>query len=380
MGDEMKCEHQRSFRNAKLAIACVAWTSWWIAAAAAQSRSNANVSPPEYPPPLAGDVLLREFEFHDGETLPELRMHFYSVGRPHRNETGKVDNAILILHGTTGSGRQFLRPEFAGELFGPGQPLDATKYYIILPDNIGHGDSAKPSDGLRAEFPRYSYRDMIEAQRRLLVEGLQVEHVRLVMGTSMGGMHTWLWGQLHPEFMDALLPLASLPDQIAGRNRVWRRIVIDAIRTDPTWNEGNYLEQPQGLQTAVKTLYFMSSNPVQRLRESPTLSAADEALDRHLAERLHEYDANDVAYAVDASHDYDPAPGLEKITAPLLAINFADDLINPPELGVLERNIERVANGRAVVVPASEETVGHGTHTKAAVWKHLLVEFLGETR
>jgi homoserine O-acetyltransferase/O-succinyltransferase len=337
--------------------------------------------PPElnYPTPVASDVVISDFEFQSGETLPELRMHYLTIGKPRRNKAGDIENAVLILHGTTGSSQQFLRPEFATELFGPGQPLDAEKYLIILPDNIGHGNSAKPSDGLRAKFPRYGYLDMIEAQRRLLAEGLNVKHARLIIGTSMGGMHSWLWGQLHPDFMDALVPLASLPDQIAGRNRVWRRIVIDAIREDPTWNHGNYDAQPTGLTTAVKTLYFMSSNPVLRLAEAPTLRSVDEALDRYVAERLPESDANDVAYAVDASHDYNPAPGLGKIKAPLLAINFADDLINPPELGVLERNIRHVPHGRAILMPASDRTVGHGTHTKAMIWKDLLAEFLQDT-
>jgi homoserine acetyltransferase len=336
-------------------------------------------APAALPPVTEGDYSIRDFKFKTGETLPELRMHYRTLGKPHRNVRGEIDNAVLILHGTTGSGAQFLRPEFANELFGPGQPLDAAKYYLILPDNIGHGDSSKPSDGLHAKFPRYGYLDMVEAQRRLLVDGLGVEHARLVIGTSMGGMHAWLWGQLHPEFMDALLPLASLPDQIAGRNRVWRRIIIDSIRNDPKWNGGDYVEQPPSLRSAAMTLYFMSSNPTLRLQEAPTLAAADEALDRYLAERLAEYDANDVAYALDASRDYDPAPGLANIKAPLLAINFADDLINPPELGVLERNINRVPRGRAIVIPASSETVGHGTHTKASIWKHLLIELLRET-
>ena len=237
--------------------------------ASAHEHKPIRTSAPEidYPAPVAADFVLRNFKFQTGEMLPELRMHYLTIGKPQRNEAGVIENAVLILHGTTGSSQQFLRPEFATKLFGPHQPLDATKYFIIIPDNLGHGQSAKPSDGLRSKFPRYGYHDMIEAQRRLLVLGLDVQHARLIMGTSMGGMHTWLWGQLHPEFMDALLPLASLPDQIAGRNRVWRRIVIDAIRDDPTWNQGNYDIQPAGLKTAVKTLYFMSENPVLRLHE-----------------------------------------------------------------------------------------------------------------
>ena len=332
-----------------------------------------------YPAPTAGDFIVHDFHFSSGESLPELRMHYLTLGKPQRDEKGVVRNAVLILHGTTGSSDQFLRPEFATELFGPGQPLDANRFFIIIPDNVGHGKSSKPSDGLHAKFPQYGYRDMIEAQHRLLTEGLGVNHARLILGTSMGGMHCWLWGQMHPDFMDALVPLASLPGQISGRNRVWRRIVIDAIRTDPTWQGGNYTSQPTGLRTAIETLYFMSSNPVLRLQEGPTLRKADDALDRYVTEALKVDDANDVLYAVEASHDYDPAPGLDKIKAPLLAINFADDLINPPELGVLEREIGRVPHGRAIVIPRGEKSVGHGTHTTAAVWKDHLVEFLKQT-
>lgn len=330
----------------------------------------------KYPEPTAGDYLIRDFHFRSGETLAEVQLHYLTLGKPQSDATGTVRNAILILHGTTGSSEQFLRPEFANELYGVGQPFDVSRYYIIIPDNIGHGKSTKPSDSLHGRFPKYGYLDMIDAQHRLLVEGLGVDHVRLIFGTSMGGMHAWLWGQLHPDFMDALMPMASLPGQIAGRNRAWRRIIIDAVRTDPSWNNGEYQSQPPGLRTAVAMLYFMSRNSVLRLREGSTLSEADHALDAYLAERLDNYDANDVLYAFAASEDYNPAPGLDKIKAPLLAINFADDLINPPELDVLERGICRVARGRAVVIPMTEKSVGHGTHTSAAVWKDHLIEFL----
>lgn len=333
----------------------------------------------EYPAPREGDFVLRNFQFASGQSLPELRMHYRTLGRPERDDRGIVRNAILILHGTTGSGAQFLRPEFAEELFGPGQPLDATRYYLILPDNIGHGQSTKPSGGLRGRFPRYGYLDMLAAQHRLVTEDLGVNHLRLVMGTSMGGMHTWLWGQTYPDFMDALMPMACVPAQISGRNRAWRRIVIDSIRNDPEWNNGNYQKQPRGLRTALQMMYVMSSNPVRRLAESPTLAAADEALNRYVQERLASADANDMLYAFEASHDYDPAPGLEKIRAPLLAINSADDLINPPELGILEREISRVPDGRAIILPLSDKTQGHGTHTAAAVWKQNLLDLLQRT-
>lgn len=339
-----------------------------LLAAGAQAGSAAG--------PVERDAVLRDFRFASGEVLPELRIHYRTIGEPRRGPDGRVENAVLILHGTGGTGAQFLRPEFAGELFGAGQPLDAARYFLILPDGIGHGGSSKPSDGLRARFPRYGYLDMIAAQHRLLTEVLGVDHLRLVMGTSMGGMHTWLWGQRHPDFMDALLPLASLPTQISGRNRAWRRVAIDAIRFDAAWAQGNYTAQPPGLRTVAQMLYLVSSNSVLRQRQAPTLGRADEALDAYVANYVKTVDANDILYALEASRDYDPAPGLERIGAPLVAVNFADDLINPPELGILEREIRRVPRGWAIVVPASDRTAGHGTHTLAAVWKSHLLELL----
>ncbi len=333
----------------------------------------------DYPAPTEGDYTIRDFKFQSGGTLPELRIHYRTIGKPRKDAQGKTTNAVLILHGTTGSGAQFIRPEFAGELFGKDQPLDATKFFIVLPDGIGHGKSSKPSDGLHAKFPRYGYRDMIEAQYRLLTDGLGVNHARLIMGTSMGGMHTWLWGESHPDFMDALMPLACLPTQISGRNRAWRRIIIDAIRNDPAWNDGDYKTQPPSLRTAAEMLWFMSSNPVLRQQEAPTLAKTDEVLDKFVAQITKADDANDVLYALEASHDYDPAPNLEKIRAPLLAINFADDLINPPELGILEREIKRVPHGRALVIPFSDKTRGHGSHTLAALWKDQLANLLRQS-
>ncbi len=299
----------------------------------------------DYPAPNENDFIVRDFKFTSGETMPELRLHYRTLGKPVKDAQAATKNAVLIMHGTTGSGAQFIRPEFAGELFGPGQPLDATKFFIVLPDDIGHGKSSKPSDGMHAKFPNYGYRDMVEAEYRLLTEGLEINHARLIMGTSMGGMHTWLWGEIHPEFMDALMPLACLPTQISGRNRVWRRIIMDAIRNDPAWDGGDYpasAGQPPSLRTAAEMLWFMSSNPVLRQKEAPTLAKTDEILDKFVNGYVKTADANDVLYAVAASRDYDPAPNLEKIRAPLLAINSADDLINPPELGILEREIKRV--------------------------------------
>ncbi len=329
----------------------------------------------DYPKPAPGDFIFNDFTLAGGETLARVHLHYRTLGRP-RVEKGVTRNAVLILHGTTGSGAGFLRPEFAGELFGKGQPLDAEKYYIIIPDNLGHGQSTKPSDGLRGQFPKYGYHDMVAAQHRLLTEGLGVNHLRLVLGTSMGGMHTWMWGEKYPGFADALVPLACLPHPISGRNRMWRRTIIEAIVTDPDWKGGEYAEQPHGLRIATELMFLMSSNPVQRQKETPTGEAADKVLAKAVAEAMKTRDANDILYAFSASRDYDPGPGLDKIKAPVLAINFADDLINPPELGILEREIKRVPRGRAILVPMSDKTRGHGTHTLAAVWKHHLVEFL----
>jgi homoserine O-acetyltransferase/O-succinyltransferase len=333
----------------------------------------------DYPSPTESDYTIRDFKFASGETLPELRLHYRTLGKPEKDAQGKTTNAVLIMHGTTGSGAQFIRPEFAGELFGKDQPFDATKFFIVLPDGIGHGKSSKPSDGMHAKFPRYGYIDMVEADYRLLTEGLGVDHARLVMGTSMGGMHTWLWGELHPDFMDALLPLASLPTQISGRNRAWRRMVIDAIRNDPAWDGGEYKTQPPSLRTAAEMLWLMSSNPVLRQKDAPTLGKTDEVLDKFVEQIVKTDDANDVLYALEASHDYDPGPNLEKIQAPLLAINSADDQINPPELGILEQEIKRVPHGRAIVIPFSDKTRGHGSHTLAALWKDQLADLLKET-
>jgi homoserine O-acetyltransferase len=329
--------------------------------------------------PVESDFTVRDFRFDSGQTLPELRVHYRTFGAPRRDDQGVVRNAVLIMHGTTGSGAQFLRPEFAGELFGRGQPLDISRYFVVMPDGIGHGKSSKPSDGLRAQFPNYGYRDMVEAQYRLLTDGLKVNHLRLVMGTSMGGMHTWLWGEIHPDFMDALMPLASLPVQISGRNRVWRRVIIDSIRGAPDWQAGNYQTQPYGLRLAVEMLYLMGENPALRFKEAPTLKTADSVLDAYVTRLCATSDANDVLYALEASHDYDPNPGLEQIKAPLLAINSADDLINPPDQGILEREIKRVPHGRAILIPESDQTVGHGSHTKAVLWEKEFVEFLRQT-
>jgi len=339
----------------------------------------AGVDAAEYPAPAQGDFVVQNFRFASGEKLLELRVHYRTLGTPQRDAQGVVRNAVLILHGTGGSGAQFIRPEFAGALFGAGQLLDAGRYFIILPDGIGHGQSSKPSDGLHAAFPRYGYIDMVEAQYRLVTDGLGVNHLRLVMGTSMGGMQTWLWGERYPGFMRALMPLASLPTQISGRNRVWRRVIIDAIRADPDWRGGDYTAQPPSLRTASEMLHFMSSNPPLRQQQMPTLARSDAVLDSAVESLMKTSDANDTLYQFEASRDYDPGPDLEKIRAPLMAVNSADDLINPPELGILEREIRRVPNGKAIILPLSPETRGHGTHTVATVWKQYLEELLASS-
>jgi homoserine O-acetyltransferase/O-succinyltransferase len=332
-----------------------------------------------FPAPTEADTILKNFSFSSGQSLAELRIHYRTLGKPQRDAQGITRNAILITHGTGGSGAQFFQANFAGQLFNSGQLLDASRYYIVCTDGIGAGKSSKPSDGLHAGFPRYGYTDMVEAQYRLLTEALGVNHLRLVMGTSMGGMQSWVWGERHPDFMDALMPLASQPNQISGRNRAFRRIIIDAIRNAPDWQGGEYTAQPQSLRVAIEMLFFMGQNNLIRQHNMSTLKEADAVLDKYVVDQLTTTDANDLLYAVESSWDYDPGPGLEKIRAPLLAINSADDLINPPELGILEREIKRVPHGRAIVIPMSPETHGHQSHTIAVLWMNYLADLLTST-
>lgn len=345
------------------------------------SRAPAAERDRDTPPQIIvheGDARLRDFTFESGERLPELRVHYRTLGAPRRDANGQVTNAVLIMHGTTGDGTQFLQPQFAGELFAPGQPLDAATHFIVLRDSIGHGGSSKPSDGLRAKFPRYGYRDVVKADYRMLREGLNVNHLKLVMGTSSGGMQTWLWGEMYPDFMDGLVPLGCLPIQISGRNRVWRRMISDAIRGDTEWQNGDYTKQPPSLRLAGQVAFFVSSNPVLRQRSMPTLAKADEVLDDFVAAFLEHADANDMLYAIESSFDYDPAPALGQIRAQVVAINSADDLIDPPELGILEREIKRVPHGRVVMIPYDRNSRGHGSHTFPQLWKHELSALLRE--
>ena len=334
----------------------------------------------QLPTPKEGDYVSHDFHFNSGESLPELRLHYTTFGSPVRGASGKVTNAVLLLHGTTGSGGQFLIQQFAGVLFGPGQLLDVARYYIILQDNIGHGKSSKPSDGMHARFPQYDYADMVALQHELVEKGLGVDHLRLVMGTSMGCMHSWMWGEAYPDAMDALMPLACLPVQIAGRNRIWRKMVIDGIRQDPEWKNGEYTGEPRAaLQISADFLLIAGSAPLRMQKDLPTRDAADKYLDESVKRMTAELDANDFLYAVSASRDYDPSSKLDLIKAPVMFINSADDFINPPELGIAEREIKKVKNGKFVLLPTSEKTHGHGTHTWAAVWQQYLQELLEQS-
>ena len=336
-----------------------------IAALAAQTAAP----PARVWPSREGDVILRNFRFRDGESLPALRMHYTTLGSPHRNAAGEIDNAVMVLHGTGGDGHQFLRPQFADELYGPGQPLDIRKYWIILPDNIGHGKSSKPSDGMRMHFPKYDYDDMVEGQRALL-ERLGVHRLRLMMGTSMGCMHSFVWGEAYPTFMSALMPLACEPIEIAGLNRGWRQMIIDGIEKDPAWNGGNYSKEPeQGLRTAASILVIAGGAPLYLQKTYPTRDAAAAAAEQGVARELSDMDANDTIYQFDSSRNYNPWANLGKIKAPLTWVNSADDFINPRNLPIPQAAVKRMKNARFRLIPESSETHGHGTHTWAKFWK-----------
>jgi homoserine O-acetyltransferase len=337
-------------------------------------------APATAPKPVGGDYVIRNFRFASGEALPELRLHFTTIGKARRDEHGHVTNAVLILHGTGGSGHSFLTDHFSGELFNKGQLLDANRYYVILPDGIGHGDSSKPSDGLHMRFPQYTYADMVSAQYALLTQELHVDHLRLVIGTSMGCMHTWLWLESNPGFMDAAMPLACLPAPITGRNRLWRDLVMDSIRTDPQWLQGEYRSEPMGaLRAAAGFLLIAGSAPIQMQIALPTRDAAAEFLKVYMDRKIADLDANDLLYQLNASRDYDPSGALDKISAPVMWINSADDFVNPPELGIAEREVKKIKGARFVLLPASDQTHGHGTHSWAAAWEQYLNELLAAT-
>jgi homoserine O-acetyltransferase len=325
------------------------------------------------------DYVARNFQFKSGERLELLRLHYRTLGKLTRDAQGRASNAVLILHGTGGSGQQFLQPQFAEELFGPGQLLDVARYFVILPDGIGHGKSSKPSDGMHAHFPAYDYDDMVAAQHALVADGLGIQHLRLLMGTSMGCMHSLMWGETYPDFMDALMPLACLNVPIAGRNRVWRKMLMDAIRKDPAWNGGEYKEEPkEALQAAQDILTIAGSAPLLMQKTLGTRDAADKYAEE-AEQRAATLDANDLLYQVNASRNYDPAPKFGDIVVRVMWINSADDFINPPELGIAERESRRLKNGTFVLLPISEQTHGHGTHTWAVAWKSCLQQLLDET-
>ena len=321
------------------------------------------------------------FRFATGETLPALNLHYLTLGTAHRNAQGHVDNAVLLLHGTGGNRRTLLNPVFADVLFGPGQPLDITHYFLILPDDIGQGDSSKPSDGLRMKFPHYDYDDMVRSQHQMLVDGLGVDHLRLVLGTSMGCMQSFVWGETYPGFADALMPLACLPTEIAGRNRMMRYMAIENIEKDPAWQDGNYTTQPTlGLRTANEMLLIMGSAPLVQQKTAPTREAAEKYVDNYLARTVANTDANDLIYYVDASRNYNPSEHLDRITVPVMYINSADDFINPPELGIAQTMAKRMPHAKFVLIPISNATRGHGTHTQAALWKDHLIELLQQSQ
>ena len=367
----MRRQVRTSISGAMLGLLCAAMP---LSAQQTPDQIAASLKPQE------GDYVARDFHFKSGETLAELRLHYRTLGAPRKDASGHTTNAVLIMHGTGGSGQTFLQPIFGGVLFGPGQLLDASRYFIVLPDAIGHGKSSKPSDGMRAHFPQYDYDDMVAADHELVQKGLGVDHLRLVMGTSMGCMHSFVWAEMYPGYMDALMPLACLPVQIAGRNRMWRKLAIDGIRNDPEWKNGEYTSEPHAaLEIASAMLLIAGSAPTQMQNSAPMRDAADKYLENFMSRNEGSLDANDFLYAVSASRNYDPSPGLDKIAIPLMWVNSADDFINPPELGIAEREVKRLKNGRFVLLPASEQTYGHGTHTHAAVWQQYLKQLLDES-
>lgn len=338
---------------------------------------RASISPDTKPkwPTTEGVVELKNFKFGTGESLPVLRLHYQTLGQPHRNTAGHTDNAVLLLHGTGGDANSLMNPAFSNVLFGPGSLLDINKYFLILPDDIGHGKSSKPSDGLHMRFPAYDYDDMVRSQRMML-DAMHVDHLRLVLGTSMGCMQSFVWGETYPGFADALAPFACLPVPIAGRNRMMRYMAIQAIKQDPAWQGGEYKTPPmQGLRAAESLLLVMTSSPLQMQKQAPTRELAEQYADRYLA-RASSMDANDAIYYLNASRNYDPSPNLEKIQVPVLWINSADDYVNPPELGIAEKMVKRMPKARFVLIPISDATRGHGTHTQAAVWHDYLAELL----
>jgi homoserine O-acetyltransferase/O-succinyltransferase len=345
-----------------------------IAAAVSLLTSHA-MAQTSWPNQRDANFTIRDFRFGDGETMPELRLHYITLGTAKRNAQGEITNGIVLLHGTSGSGQNWLLPTLAGELFGKGQPLDASENFIIIPDSIGVGGSSKPSDGLKGKFPHYRYHDIVEAEHRLVIEGLGIHHLRMVMGSSMGGMQTWMWGEMYPDLMDGLVPIASMPIQISGRNWINRRIRIEAIKHDPEYHDGNYEKNPTHWIYTSPSGAMSTESAWQIQQSAPTRDAGD-AMYRKLVEDAAKNDANNTLYGIEAVMDYDPSKDLEKIKAHLMAINFADDEANPPDLHVLEPAVKRIAHAQYVLIPGSEKTHGHYTHLRAAIWKSHLADFM----
>ncbi len=331
-------------------------------------------------PTQDGNYVIKNFHFGSGESIPELKLHYLTLGKPHRDAAGHTDNVILLLHGTGGDATSLLNPVFSDVLFGPGQPLDITKFYIILPDDIGHGESSKPSDGLRMKFPQYAYDDMVASQHTMLVDGLHVDHLRLILGTSMGCMQSFVWGETYPNFSDALAPFACLPVELAGRNRMWRYMAMQMVRNDPAWKNGDYTTEPvEGLRGANDLILIAGSAPLLMQKRFPTRALAEDYVNRTLDSMIAHTDANNFLYYVNASRNYNPEPKLGTITTPVLWINSADDFVNPPELGIAQKLVTRMPHAKFILIPISGETHGHGTHTQAAIWKDYLIAFLAET-
>jgi homoserine O-acetyltransferase/O-succinyltransferase len=354
-----------------LSISTLAASLFTVCFGIAPARADAADTPAEH----AADFVEHDFHFSDGTSLSDVRIHYVTLGTPRRNAKGEVTNAVLLLHGTTGTGKAFLTPLMRRELFAPSEPLDANRYFIVIPDGLGRGGSSKPSDGLRARFPRYGYGDVVEANHRLLVEGLHVTHLRLVLGTSMGGMQTWMWGERYPNMADALMPIASQPIAMAGRNWLWRQMIVGAIRNDPEWQDGNYTTPPQQWTRVMPIFTLMTSNPARMQSDAPDRAAATRAYDTLVAD-ARKADANDVLYWFESSWDYNPGPQLANIRARVYAVNFADDLINATDLGVMQHAVEAIPNARFVEIPESSHSYGHGTLSHPEVWKPYLVDLL----
>jgi homoserine O-acetyltransferase len=351
-----------------------------VASAQTMSTTPAQTRPQSKWPVKDELYVAHDFKFGTGETLPELNLHYLTLGSPHRNAAGHVDNAVLVLHGTGGNRFTLLNPAFSDVLFGSGQPLDTAKYFLIFPDDIGQGDSSKPSDGLKMKFPHYDYDDMVRSQHQMLLEGLHVDHLRLVIGTSMGCMQSFVWGETYPGFADALMPLACLPTEIAGRNRMMRYMAIENIKRDPAWDNGNYTTEPTvGIRTANEMLFIMGTTPLLAQKAAPTREAAEKYIDNYLDRTTAHVDANNMIYYMDSSRNYNPEPHLDRITVPVMYINSADDYINPPDLGIAEKLAKQMPHGQFVLIPTSDETRGHGTHTQAHIWKDYLIKLLAES-